>query len=66
MVFTGEYKLISVKEFARSVGVDQRSARNAVSSGQIPSVRMGRRDLISESVIEQIHSSQFNPRELGA
>jgi hypothetical protein len=53
---------LSVAEFAREVGIDARTARIAVLSGQIPSKRIGCRDRIPRQILEELRSGNESPR----
>jgi hypothetical protein len=47
-------KMLSVRAFADEYGLDVRIARRAVRAGQVPSVRIGCRDLIPRAALERV------------
>lgn len=49
---------MSVDELATILGVGRRQAYDAVRQGTIPSIRLGKRILISTRIVESILSSE--------
>lgn len=54
---------ITVEEMARVLGIGRRQAYEAVGRGEIPSIRIGHRILISTRVINQILDSGTVPTQ---
>jgi excisionase family DNA binding protein len=49
-------KTISVEEAARQLGISRSSAYEAIRSGQLPSIKIGRRVLVPVAALERLLS----------
>jgi excisionase family DNA binding protein len=52
-------KTLTVEQVAKVLGISRGSAYEAVRVGQIPSIRMGRRLLISKSALDELLSGSM-------
>jgi hypothetical protein len=57
-------KFLSIKQFAYEFGVDYRIARRAVRENQVPSVRIGCRDLIPRAALERVMACDLTAKEV--
>ena len=54
---------MSVEEAARALGCGRNAAYQAVRSGQIPSIRLGRRIVVPRAALEQLLAAGRPPRD---
>ena len=57
-------KFLSVKEFADEFGIDYRIARRALRENQLPSIRIGNRDLIPRAALERVMACEVTTKRL--
>jgi len=57
-----EKKTLSVDETAKALGISRGLAYKAVKSGEIPSIRIGGRFLISKETLQKILQVKTNQR----
>jgi excisionase family DNA binding protein len=55
--------VVSVDEVADILGIGKNQAYAAVKNGQIPSVRVGRRVLISRKIVSELFGSTEKPKD---
>ena len=58
-----ESATLSVEETAKVLGIGRNSAYEGVRTGEIPSIRIGKRILVPRLALEQILKDAGNPRE---
>jgi|HubBroStandDraft_6_1064221.scaffolds.fasta_scaffold749255_2 hypothetical protein len=56
--------LLSIKQFANEYRLDYRIARRAVKENQVPSVRIGCRNLIPRAALERVMACEVTVKQL--
>lgn len=57
----GTRRTATIREAAKALGVGRNQLYQAIKNGQVPSIRIGKRLLVSWSVLERMFEEGHNP-----